>query len=192
MKKNIIFFLSMIIIVCNCHKNDQITGPDNVIKNDYDVLLNGKIVTSTGFGMGVDDAIQLRNWIQQDSLFMSLNYPGNLSWGSVFITVGGDPKNPPRPWIDISACTKLSIEMKGAVGGEGVLIGMKDKDDPDDGTETKKAVYLTKDWNIYEFQLSDFTTCDLTKVYVVTEFVFPCGTSNKAVSINVKNITILK
>ena len=195
MKKNITFFLSLLIIVCNCNKDDHITGPtepDKIITADYDVLLNGRIVATTGFGMGVDDSRHLCNWLQQDSLYMRLNYPGSLDWGAVFVTVGGDPKDPPRPWIDVSSCTKLSIEMKGNMGGEVVLIGIKDKDDPDDGTETKEVVYLTQDWQTYEFTLSDFTTCDLTKVYVVTEFVFPCGASNKAITIDVKNISILK
>lgn len=197
MKKQIIFSFFILIIIsiglrCNKKNPGGPNEPEQIITDDYTVMLNGEIVTTTGFGLGVDDSQQLRNWIQQDSISMSLHYPGGLAWGAVFITVGGDPKDPPRPWIDFSALTKLSIEMKGTIGGEGVLIGMKDKDDLDDGTETKKTVYLTQDWKIYEFTLSDFTTCDLTKVYVVTEFVFPSGSSNNAVTIDIKNISILK
>jgi len=194
MKKHIIFCLYVLIafFIFSCDNNTSPTEPEEIIENDYDVMLKGEIVATTGLGMGVDDSRQLRNWVEQDSTYMRMNYPGGLGWGAVFITVGGDPQDPPRPWIDISKCTKLSIEMKGVIGDESVKIGMKDKDDPDDGTETKKVVYLTQNWEIYEFMLSDFITCDLTKVYVVTEFVFPGASSNKAVTVDIKNVSILK
>ncbi len=184
---SIIVFLVLVGLGCSSP-----TATDEVISDDYSVMSNGKIVAATGFGLGVDDSQHLCNWVQQDSTSMVLHYPGDLGWGAVFITVGGDPKNPPRPSIDISNCTRLSIEMKSAVDSEGVLIGMKDEDDPDDGTEIKKPVYLTQDWKTYEFMLSDFRTCDLTKVYVVAEFVFPCDVSNRAVTVDVKNISILR
>lgn len=68
--------------------------------------------------------------------------------------------------------------MKGAKGGEKVYIGIKDKTDPDDGTETKKLVSLEKKYSEYSFQLSEFNTANLQNLYVVTEFVFdknsPC------------------
>nr|NQU93348.1 hypothetical protein [Bacteroidota bacterium] len=198
MKKQVAFYFFLILIIMsfglNCNKEDPVgpNEPEHIIIDNYDVLLNGQIVSTTGFGLGVDDSQNLANWIQQDTASIGIHYPGGLEWGAVFITVGGDPKDPPRPWIDISACTKFSIEMKGTTGMEGVRIGIKDKDDPDDGTETKKTVYLTQDWKVYEFTLSDFVTCDLTKVYVVPEFVFPGGSSNNSVTVDIKNIKILK
>lgn len=192
--KIVLVFVIMSTISINCTKPDPVivpTKPDTIVLTDYDVVLNGNIVSATGFGMGIDDELHLQNWMKVDTT-MALKYPGSLSWGSVFITVNGDPVKTNKHWIDISACTKLSIEMRGDLGGEAVKIGIKDKDDPDNGTETKQTVNLTKDWTVYNLQLSDFKTCDLSKVYVVTEFVFPATASNSAANVYVKNIRILK
>jgi hypothetical protein len=166
--------------------------PDTVISDDYDVVIDGKIEASTGFGMGVDDGDQLRTWTKEETGYLAFNYPGNLGWGAVFITVGGDPKQPPRPFIDISSCQKLSIEMKGKNGNEVINIGIKDKSDPDNGTETKKSVSLTSEWKIYEFNLTDFKTCNLKELYVVTEFVFPGNTADSSTTVYLKNIRFLK
>jgi hypothetical protein len=162
-----------------------------IITNNYPVMINGILVSSTGFGMGVNSSSSLTDWTKQDQSSMEMDYPGNLGWGAVFITVGGDPVSQPQYSIDISNCSELSVEMKGALGGEGVLIGIKDITDPNDGSETKIPVVLTQNWNTYYFKLTDFNTCNLTQVYVVTEFVFP-SVSNQAETIYVNNITILK
>ena len=189
-----LFLLIFLFFSYNCNKDNNISPIESykIITADYDVMLNGVIVAETGFGMGVDDSKQLRNWIQPTTSSMCLTYPTGLSWGALFITVQGDPKDPPRPWIDISACSKITVEMKGEVGDELVYLGLKDKDDPDTGIETKIPVTLTKDWKIYEFLLSSFKSCDLTKVYVVTEFVFQSNSSTSALKVYVKNIRILK
>ena len=188
--KIVFLFVMVITISYGCKKG--ITTPDQIISTDYDIMIDGKIDPSTGFGMGVDDENSLRNWIHQDSTDMGLFYPGNLTWGAVFITVHGDPTDSDRHWIDISACDSISIEMKGDIDGTMVKIGMKDKDDPSDGLESKQPVRLSTQWTTYGYPLSVFKTCDLTKVYVVTEFVFPGGTSNSAANVYVKNIRFLK
>lgn len=196
MEKKIAFLIFVVLFIdFSCNKKDEVTTPtqpDQIITSDFDVLSDGKIIATTGFGMGIDDAAQKRNWMQLASASLVMNYPGSLSWGAVFITVGGDPVATNRHWIDISACTRLSIEMKGEAGNEAVIIGIKDKDDPDTGSETRKSVILTSDWKVYEFLLSDFKTCDLKKVYVVTEFVFPGGSSSSAATVSVKSIKIFK
>src|SRR5581483_8347621 len=63
-------------------------------------------------------------------------------------------------------------------GGEEVEIGIKDSADPDDGTEVKKKVTVTPDWQTYTFPLADFSTANLHAVYVVAEFVFEGGTGS--------------
>jgi hypothetical protein len=181
---------SLVCVLTSCITSE--TNTSVVIKDDYDVMENGKIVESTGFGMGVDDKDHRCNWVKADSISLNLNYPGGLGWGAVFLTVGGNPTKSSRSMVDVSACAKLVVEMRGAAGGEEVRIGIKDSEDPDDGNETKKTVTLTGDWKSYVFALSEFTNCDLTRLYVVTEFVFPGGKTDNPASVEVKSIRFLK
>lgn len=189
MRKNISIFcliLFVLVIGFGCDDGD---GPTEN-EEPTPILVNGALVS--GFGMGMDDSRQLRNWLFTTTNSLRMQYPGGLDWGAVFITVGGDPVDPPRPSQDFSQYTRLAIEMKGASGGECFQIGMKDANDPDDGSETKRSVTLTADWKTYEFNLSDFTTCQLNRVYVVTEFVFPCPGQNTAQTIEVRTIDFLR
>ena len=177
----------------SCHDDDDAeeTCASSSL-SDYPVVRCGQIIASTGFGMGVDDSQQNRSWALVTAESLRMQYLGEFSWGAVFITVGGDPVNPPRPSYDFSQYTRMAIEMKGASGNECVQIGMKDANDPDDGSETKIPVRLTTEWQRYEFSLSDFTTCQLNQTYVVAEFVFPCSGENQAQTIEVRNIGFLR
>jgi hypothetical protein len=160
--------------------------------SSYNIVINGQIVPETGFGMGVDDSLNKRDWVSFTSESLRMEYPGDVSWGAVIITVGGDPTEPPRPSMDFSGYSQLAIEMKGNTGSECIQVGMKDATDPDNGLETKLSVRLSQNWDTYTFNLSDFSTCQLNQVYVVTEFVFPCPGQNQAQTIGVKTIRFLK
>jgi hypothetical protein len=129
-----------------------------------------------GYDMGVDTSGGLTNWVTDMNGYMRMDYPSDQSWGAVFITVGS-PTDPPRPGRDLSGYQSLSLELRGEVGGEYVWIGLKDNTDRDNGSETKIRVSdLTTDWQTVTFSLSDFVTADLTRLYVVIEFVFEPGT----------------
>ncbi|MBI5324256.1 MAG: hypothetical protein HZB41_03075 [Ignavibacteriae bacterium] len=155
-------------------------------QDDPIVFSNG--VLGSGLNMGVDSYEKRKNWANVSNKIMTINYPGGQSWGSVFITIG-EPTLPPRPARDYSKYRKLILELKGKKGGETVLIGLKDNYDLDDGSESKVRLNLTKDWGIYQIILYDnFTTADLTKLYVVTEFVFDTNPQ----TIYVRNIHFLK
>ncbi len=131
---------------------------------------------SSGYDMGVDTSGQLRNWVADEGGQLCMAYPSNQQWGAVFITVGV-PKEPPRPGRDLSNYQTLSLELRGASGGEFVSVGLKDSRDPDNGRETKEEISgITTSWQIFTFPLTDFDTADLTSLYVVTEFVFEPGT----------------
>jgi len=115
-------------------------------------------------------------------------YPSGQSFGAVFITVG-KPIQPPRPGKDLSKYHQLSVELQGQVGGESVSIGIKDKNQPDDGSETKVPVSgLTTDWKHFTFPLSKFTVADLHKLYVVIEFVFAGGTPATVCARNIQYV----
>lgn len=133
------------------------------------VFIKGKL--GSGLNMGVNTSDGITDWVRVSNN-ITMKYPGRQSWGAVFITIG-EPTQPPRPARDYSKYNKLLIEMKGEKGGESVLIGLKDKDDPDDGSESKTRLNLTRQWGIYEIKIKEnFITTDLKKLNVVSEFVF--------------------
>jgi len=138
------------------------------------------------YDMGVDSSNRKRNWLDRTADGMKMAYPADQAWGAVFITVGV-PVDPPRPWKDFSSFRTLSLELRGQTGGESVQIGIKDATDPDDGTETKALVSnLSTQWQTYQFPLSMFATADLTRLYVVTEFVFSGSTAQTVYFRNVR------
>lgn len=164
---------------------------------EFEILSNGSLSALTSFGVGVDDSKQLRNWLKETVEGLEIDYPGSLQWGSVFITSGGDAVPPPRESlsIDLSKYKELVVEMKGELGNECVKIGIKDCDDPDNGSEPKVEVTISKEWKKYVFDIhSSFGKrppslhkLNMKKLYVVCEFVFPCK-SNISQTIYVKNI----
>lgn len=142
------------------------------------VVYDGNKLT-IGYDVGVDSSERMHNWFKDRGNEFVMNYPGGQTWGAVFITVGkakGFPQE--RQFKNFSNLKTLIISMKGAKGGEKVDIGIKDRTDPDDGSETKKTVTLTNTYSEYRFALNEFSTADLQNLYVVTEFVFgnnsPC------------------
>jgi hypothetical protein len=134
-----------------------------------DVLVGAKL--TPGFDMGVNTSENKTSWVKNEGEHLKMSYPADQSWGAVFITVG-KPKQPPRPFRDLSSYNMMTIEMKGGVGGEQLEIGIKTNIQPDDGAETKVPVKLTSDWKPYQFRLDRFEGADPDKLYVVAEFVF--------------------
>ena len=139
--------------------------------------------------MGVDDSAQRRNWIRNMEDYIRMEYPGaSLDWGAVFITFGPS-RNPPRPGQDLSQYTRISMELRGASGKECVRVGIKDNTDPDNGGETKiRRCIPNLDWETFTFPLSEFDTADLTKLYVVAEFVFEQEDTGQPQTVDFRNI----
>jgi hypothetical protein len=151
-----------------------------------EVLVGSRL--SSGFDMGVNSSENRTNWLTAAEGYCRMSYPANQAWGAVFITVGS-PKQPPRPFRDFSAYRILSIEMKGEAGTRIIEVGIKSNSQPDDGSETKLSVNLTPDWKAYEFPLEKFGGTDISRLYVVAEFVFS-GSDRQTVY--VRNIRYLK
>jgi hypothetical protein len=144
---------------------------------------------SPGFDIGVNSSEGRTNWLTMTGEgYVRMSYPPAQSWGAVFITVGR-PKQPPRPFRDFSAYRVVSIEMKGRSGSEIIEVGIKSNGQPDDGSETKVGVHLTPAWKTYQFPLVEFKGTDISRIYVVAEFVFS-GTDSQTVYL--RNIRYLK
>lgn len=133
-----------------------------------------------GYDMGVNTSEGRTDWVTDHGGFMRMSYPAGQDWGAVFITVG-PPTDRDRPGKVLSMYRTLSMEMRGAVGGEVVWIGLKDNTDPDDGSERKLKRTLSAQWSHHDFDLRGFDTADLDRLYVVTEFVFESGTPAEVV-----------
>ena len=126
---------------------------------------------------------------------MDITYPGldrliGPNWGAIYIYSGRPAPSHMRRSGDFSAFSRLSIEMKGKQGGEQFSLHIKDRDDPDDGSQTNMPVTLTDEWQTYEFDLASFENADLEKLYVVAGFLFV--DERGPVSFSVRNITYLR
>lgn len=140
-------------------------------RSDDPVIFTDGRLTS-GYDMGVNTSGGLTNWANANNGHICMSYPPGQSWGSVFITVG-KPTQHSRAARDFSRYQMLSLELRGINGGESVTVGLKDNTDPDDGSESKILIQnLTTNWNTFEIPLSRFRTADLSRLYIVTEFVF--------------------
>jgi hypothetical protein len=136
-------------------------------------ILNGSDLTED-FDMGINTSKGLTNWLIKENDCFKMEFPEGQKWAALFITVG-EPKDPPRPSLDFSAYKTLSIEMKGASGGEKIEIGIKSNTQSDLGKEKKMPIALTSKWEVYTFPLDNFIgngLNDLKNIYVVTEFVY--------------------
>lgn len=128
-------------------------------------------VLSSGFDIGVNTSNGRTDWLSVESGALVMRYPGGPStWGAVFITYGPSVP-PPRPGLDLSAYQTLLLEISGD-SGTSVDIGIKDKDQLDNGSETKVPISLSDGWQTTQIPLSRFTGANLKQIYVVTEFVF--------------------
>lgn len=153
--------------------------------DDPFIFTSGKL--ASGYDMGVNTSGGITNWVTTKNGYICMSYPASQSWGAVFITVG-KPKDPPRPAKDLSKYQMLYLELRGAKGGESVLVGLKDNTDPDDGSETKVIISdLNTEWKSYQISLSRFRTADLRRIYIVTEFVF----ENKPQTVCFRTIKLL-
>jgi len=137
--------------------------------------------------LGVGTSGGKTDWVKVANGEISMTYPYGENWGAVFITVGeATSQMERREYKNLSCYSFLVVELKGEEG-KTVQIGIKDRQDPDNGSESKYTLTLKKDWNTYEIPLSVFRTADLTHLYVVTEFVF----SNNAQTLHVRKIQFM-
>jgi hypothetical protein len=126
---------------------------------------------------------------------MDVSYPGierlgGPNWAAVALRVGGIAPTATRGAKDYSRFKSLRLDMKGARGGEQFSIHLKDSSDADDGTQTNIPVTLTEDWQTYDFDLASFESADLSRLFIVTGFLFI--DQPEPLSFSVRNVTFLK
>jgi exo-beta-1,3-glucanase (GH17 family) len=154
-----------------------------LIQRSYlDVYANGP---ASGFVVGMNTSGQQRQWLTINHGSLVLTYPANQQWGVMFITVG--PTVPPgrRASLDLSAYRSLVVDLRAGVDGQCVRIGIKDKNQPDNGSEVTVQRCLKAQWSTITLPLNMFTGADLAHLYVVFEALFSGPTSAK---LEVRNI----
>lgn len=147
-----------------------------------DVYVGG---LESGFGLGIDTSRQQRQWLTANNGSLLLTYPANQQWGAMFITVGPPVPLGQRPSLDLSTYRSLVVDLRAAVNGQCVRIGIKDKNQPDNGSEVSVQQCLTTQWSTITLPLNTFANVDLSHLYVVFELLFQ-GTSS--VTVGVRNI----
>ena len=139
-----------------------------------DLITDGQIAWHTYYVAGESDLDREKVFdfhsAERTGDSLRITYPGGTQWGALWLAVNRTAEV--RPSLDFSGFDTLSLEMKGDIVGESVLVHVKDRDDPDDGTQTNVELVLTDDWQVYEIDLDRFETADLSALTVVLGFVF--------------------
>lgn len=144
------------------------------------VVIDAFGVLSSGFDLQVTTNQGRTDWVSKVSDGFQAAYPSGQQFGFVAGVVAGPTAPGSRPGRDLSAYKTLQVQFRGAAGGESVDIGIKDNTDPDDGTEVKRTVILSSNWQTYTFALADFSRADLRRMYFVFELIFN-GTTGRTV-----------
>lgn len=152
-----------------------------------DVMVSGTL--KEGFDEGVNSSGNLTNWVTPNPIDGSqkMSCPPAQDWCAMFV-VWQKVVDPPRPGTDMSPYATLLVEMRGDTG-KTIQIGVKDSSQPDTGTEQKVTVLLTTNWRIYAIPLTKFSRASLSKLYVVTEFVWDANSPWTAFVRNIKFTT---
>ena len=139
-----------------------------------DVIVDGRITWHTYYVAAESDLDREKVFdfrsAERNGDSLHITYPGGTQWGALWLAVLRTADG--RPSLDFSGFDTLVLEMKGDIGGESVLVHVKDRDDPDDGTQTNVELALTDDWQVYEIALDRFETADLSTLSVVFGFAF--------------------
>jgi exo-beta-1,3-glucanase (GH17 family) len=138
----------------------------------FDVAVGG---LESGFDMGIDTSNHIFQWLTFQAGIFTLNYPAGQQWGTAFITAcKAVPPAQRTVSIDLSAYRSLVFDMRATVNGACVQVGIKDRYQPDDGTEAKTDQCLTTQWTTYMRPLSVYSAT-LTSVYTAFEVIFKGG-----------------
>lgn len=160
-----------------CNK-DTTTSPSSTSPMPIQIVDQAGAVNS-GFEILVNTDLGRTDWLSKVADGLLAAYPSSQQFGFIAAVLSGPTTLGSRPGKDVSAFKTLQLQLRGAVGGESVDVGIKDNTDPDDGTEIKKTLILTSSFQSFSMPLADFSTADLTRVYLLCELVFngPTGRS---------------
>ena len=127
--------------------------------------------------------------MEVDSDKINATYPKDLDYGVIrFIDL--KIKSRQTSGVDYSEYTSITLELKGEVGGETILITFLDTDDFADGSEIRVPLVLTKQWRTYEIGLDQFPKTNFKSLIESPVIVLLRESEN--VSFSIKNIQFKK
>lgn len=146
------------------------------------MLTDGKLIS--GFSYDYASSAPISNYVTIENGYALFDYPDNtLDWFATLINI--DALNGRISYLDFSKYSTLTLEMKGASGGENFEITMKDIIDPTDGTEKRVSLTLTDKWQTYTFKLNEFETADKHMILAPLALVFQ---GSKGMTVHIKTI----
>jgi hypothetical protein len=157
-----------VVLLSACRESP--TAPDNPagaplmvineagqLVGDYDLLVN----TDRG----------RTEWLTLASDGLQAAYPSGQVWGFIGCVVRGNSTLGSRSGVDLGGYRSLQLQIK-ATSNVDVQVGLKDTTDPDTGVESRRSVSVTTSWQTVSFNLTDFSTADLSRIYMLFEVVF--------------------
>lgn len=161
-------------------------APATLTQRSYrDVAVGG---LEPGFDLGIDTSQHTDNtWLTVHNGVFTLKYPANQAWGTLFISVCKPvPPDQRDRFLDLSTYHAIEFDLRGDQrAGTCLKVGLKDWQQPDNGSETTVDECLTTQWVTYTHPLSVFSGVDLSHLYVVFEVVF---SGPSALTIQVRNV----
>lgn len=148
-----------------------------IIRNGYNTLYYNNAVASPNNNQGVV--------LQFLGSHIALQFSAD-PWAVAYWFVGSGVPDSNRV-KDFSNFQTLRLKLRGTIGGEKVAIGLKDRSDPTDGSETKNPLTLTNEWHTYDIPLASFAPTRLEELFIVTSIVV----ENQACLIEVESIEFL-
>jgi hypothetical protein len=154
---------------------EQDAGHPNVVQNGR--LNIGHYLPSFAYAYyGDGEFIPRKQYVDHDYVsyvddVLQVTLKRGAPWAVFFLEVRDRSNSLGRPSSDFTRFDRIRLEAKGANGGERLLLNMKDKDDPDDGSQTNLEIVLSDQWETLEFDLADFETADLSKLNMVLGFL---------------------
>ena len=137
------------------------------------LMVNGKIPSDFGMIYAQPSNVYY-NGIAFENDAIILTYPENTyEWGSPFFTINA--LNNRVTEMDFTKYKNVTLEMKGAVGGEQFALMMKDKYDLPDGKESRVDITVTNTWETYKVAIDQFATADKKIIETPLGFVFLGG-----------------
>ena len=152
------------------------------VRSYRDIYVGG---LENGFSLGTATSDHQGHWLSEQHGVLLLIYPAHQQWGGMFIVVGQPAPPGHRSSLDLSRYKSLLVDLRAGTDGQCVALAIKDRAQPDDGSEIKVQRCLRTQWSTVVLSLSTFTTVDLTQVYVVFEVVFQGPSS---ATVEVRNI----
>ena len=134
------------------------------------LLVNGKVPSDFGT-IYAQSGKDFFSDIQFEDDAMILTYPDSiLDWGAPYFTINA--LNNRVSELDFTKYENLTLEIKGANGGEQFAVSMKDKYDLHDGKESRVNFTVSDTWETYTVPIEKFETADKKIIQTPLSFVF--------------------